>query len=199
MSYSSKKKILICGDSFSADWSLDYPKCQGWPNLLTTDYKVTNLSQAGCSEYRIYKQIKSGNLDNFDLIIVSHTSPYRIYVEDHPGQSRDKIHTNCDFLFADVEQLAKNNKDYQSVLLYFKKFFSVEYADFSYNLIIKEICDVVGSRPVLHLVHNSSIKQQSWINFLNIFKKYPGLINHYSTQGNLQVFKSLQERIEKIC
>ena len=64
----SNKKILICGDSFSSDWSPEYPDCQGWPNLLAKDYKVTNLSQAGCSEYRIYKQIKSKNLDNFDFV-----------------------------------------------------------------------------------------------------------------------------------
>jgi hypothetical protein len=58
-------KLLICGDSFAADWTVKV-KEKGWVNLLAQDYKVTNLAQAGCSEYKILKQLQSVNLDKFD-------------------------------------------------------------------------------------------------------------------------------------
>ena len=50
-------KILICGDSFAADWTVKYPG-QGWPNMLAEIHEVTNLAQAGCSEYKILKQLE---------------------------------------------------------------------------------------------------------------------------------------------
>ena len=59
------KKLLICGDSFAADWQVKYPQGQGWCNLITQYYHVTNVAQAGCSEYRIYQQFLSYNQDFF--------------------------------------------------------------------------------------------------------------------------------------
>jgi len=47
-------KILICGDSFAADWTVKYPG-QGWPNMLAQQHEIVNLAQAGCSEYKIFK------------------------------------------------------------------------------------------------------------------------------------------------
>ena len=52
-----KKKILIAGDSFAADWTVKY-KGEGWVNTLCKDYDVTNVAQAGVSEYKIYNQFK---------------------------------------------------------------------------------------------------------------------------------------------
>lgn len=190
------KQILICGDSFAADWSPDYPNCQGWPNQLGNVYQITNLAQAGCSEYRIYKQLKSAQLSNFDLIIVSHTSPYRIYAEHHPGQTRDKIHTNCDLLFSDIEHLAKTNSDYKSVEMYFKKFFSLEYAEFSYDLLVKEIYSLLANYPTLHVTHQQTHTKLNWADFSDIYSNYPGLINHYSDIGNQKVFDKLIKLIK---
>ena len=63
-------KILILGDSFATDWTSKYPQGKGWPNLLAEKFDVTNLAQAGISEYKILKQIKSvSNLEKFDLKI----------------------------------------------------------------------------------------------------------------------------------
>ena len=63
-------KILIAGDSFATVW----PDSQlGWPTLLAKKYSVVNLAQAGIGEYKILKQIQSQEINNFDLVIVSHT------------------------------------------------------------------------------------------------------------------------------
>ena len=58
-------KLLITGDSFASNW---YPKYKekGWPNYLEEKFQVTNLAQAGCSEYKIYKQLRSINLKKFE-------------------------------------------------------------------------------------------------------------------------------------
>ncbi len=192
----SDKKILICGDSFAADWSAEYPGCSGWPKLLANHYNVTNLAQAGCSEYRIYKQIKSVDLNKFDLVTVSHTSPYRIYAEYHPRQATDNIHGDCDLLYSDVKYLAKTNKDYQSVLTYFEQFFSIEYAEFSYELLVNEIVRELGQCPVLHLTHQRSKLPFPVTDFSKTYKKYPGVINHYNDKGNQMVFEQIVKLID---
>jgi hypothetical protein len=48
-------KILICGDSFAADWSKKYNSI-GWVNMIENDHIITNIAEAGVSEYKIYKQ-----------------------------------------------------------------------------------------------------------------------------------------------
>ena len=70
MAYATTK-ILIAGDSFAAL----YPgERQGWPNLLSEKYNIKNVAQAGISEYKILNQIKSENLNQYDLVIVSYKS-----------------------------------------------------------------------------------------------------------------------------
>ena len=62
-------ELLIIGDSFSADWSIKYNDYLGWPSLLLEHYQITNLSQAGVGEYKIYKQLLSvTNLEKYDII-----------------------------------------------------------------------------------------------------------------------------------
>ena len=51
-----KKNILICGDSFAADWTKKY-NGNGWVNMLCNDFNITNVAEAGVSEYKIYQQL----------------------------------------------------------------------------------------------------------------------------------------------
>ena len=72
------KKILIIGDSFACVWPNEVT---GWPTQLAQQYDVTNLAQAGVSEYKILKQLLNFEKENpwwqhdFNCVIVSHTSP----------------------------------------------------------------------------------------------------------------------------
>ena len=62
-------KVLVVGDSFAADWSVKHKNSVGWPNLLAKDFDVTNLAQAGVSEYKIYQQVLSVDTCQFDLVL----------------------------------------------------------------------------------------------------------------------------------
>jgi hypothetical protein len=189
-------RILIVGDSFAADWQKKYPDGQGWPNLLAKTHIVDNLAQAGCSEYRIYKQIKSARLDQYDVVIVSHTSPYRIYTEYHPSRSTDILHHNCDLLYADIKNLAKTNLEYGTAAEYFEKFFSLEYAEFCYNLTVGKINELLKDNRVIHVSHLYHI-DLNYIDFSDLFKQHRGLINHYDDHGNQVIYNKLLKELSK--
>ena len=93
------KRILIIGDSFACSQTSNKNNI-GWPELLKNDYEITNLAQAGASEYKIYKQLKSVNIEEFDNIIICHTSFFRIPIENHPIYLNNELHKNCDLIFA---------------------------------------------------------------------------------------------------
>ena len=191
--------VLIVGDSFAADWTVKYPNQQGWPNLLSKKFTITNLAQAGCAEYRIYKQLASVNLTEYDLVLVSHTSPYRIYTEYNPVRAHDKLHHHFDLLYADIEFLAKDNLDYTDVIEYFKKFFSIEYAEFGYKLILKEINQLLLNIPAIQLLHQSDkTLQYPYIDISSIFIEHQGLINHYSDTGNQLVYDIICKEIDNL-
>ena len=68
--WKKRQKILICGDSFAADWTIK-TKTSGWVNFL----KDTDIiAQAGVGEYKILKQLQSCKLELYTHIIISHTS-----------------------------------------------------------------------------------------------------------------------------
>ena len=90
--------ILIAGDSFAAEW----PGEDGWVKLLAKKHNVTNVAQAGVSEYKILKQIKNASLDEYDAIIVSHTSPSRVHTPEHPLH-KEGLHKDCDLIWTDLE------------------------------------------------------------------------------------------------
>ena len=191
-------KILICGDSFAADWTVKYPE-KGWPNFLADEYTVTNLAQAGCSEYKIYKQLVSQNLDEYDVIIISHTSSYRWYIETpHPVHYADPLHKNSDLIFTDIESHNKFRSGLSSIIYFFKNYFSTEYADFIHELISEKIYNITKHKKVLHLTHIDCKYNFDVVNFSYVFKNYRGNINHYNDIGNRIISESLKKEIYKI-
>lgn len=186
-------KILICGDSFAADWTVKYDG-KGWPNLLEQDHTIKNLAQAGCSEYKIYKQIISQNLDDFDVIIISHTSACRWYIETkHPIHHADPLHKNSDLIYTDIEEHHKFNLGLSSILNFFQKFYSIEYAEFVHELISERIFNITKDKKVIHLTHINTRYNFPVTDFSNIFKKHRGIMNHYSDKGNHIIFKKIME------
>ena len=119
-------KILICGDSFACDWSVKYNDYAGWPNLLAEKFTVKNLAQAGCSEYKILKQIQSQILTEYNLIIISHTSPYRIPVGQHPVHYKDVLHKDSDLLYSDIKYHSEENNNLLSIVDFFENYFVVK-------------------------------------------------------------------------
>ena len=188
-------KLLICGDSFAADWTVKHSK-KGWPNMLEDLFSVINLAQPGCCEYKILKQLESVDLFSFDKIIVSHTSPYRIYIKQHPVHYNDPLHKDCDLIYADIKEHADKNKNLQPIVEYFEKYFDFEYARYMHKLLCEKIQNIL--LPVqdraLHIVctHWGSMTQfTNKIDLSYIVRNNPGLINHLDDSGNLFVYQKI--------
>lgn len=183
--------ILIVGDSFAADWTVKYANQKGWPNLLAEQYNVTNLAQAGCSEYKIWLQLNSANLGGYTHVIVMHTSPYRIPVKSHPFHSG--IHSNADLIYLDV----KENSKFPSIVDFFENYFDTDYAEFVHQLIIKDELEQLSqfNGHVLHMEWTDS-GIISAISIEQYFKNNSGLINHLSDKGNQLVYNKIKGWID---
>jgi hypothetical protein len=188
--------ILICGDSFSARTGNG-----GWPELLEQDFNVTNASQAGCGEYRILKQLESVELPVFDAIIINHTSPFRVYIKQHPIHKDDALHHSCDLLYEDVNSHRKNNvmkiaKDY------FEHIFDTDHAKDMYKLMLEKIDLLTAAVPTIHCSHlewDTLHHFKNFIYFNDVWKNYRGLVNHYNSTGNEIVYNAIKDELIKIC
>ena len=147
-------KILVIGDSFAADWTVKYSGV-GWPNLLAKQFDVTNLAQAGVSEYKIYKQILSiSDLSIFDLVIVSHTSPYRIHTRRHPIHTGDLLHNNADLIYNDIEYHSHTlrgifNSSLKSAVGFYVHHNDEEYQEIVYMMFRDKINQIIGTTKCL--------------------------------------------------
>jgi hypothetical protein len=181
-----KKNILICGDSFAADWTKKYDGI-GWVNMLCKDFNVTNVAEAGVSEYKIYQQLKKQKIEDFDKIIISHTSAYRIPVEIHPIHSEDILHYNCDFIYSDVKEHG-DNPDVKCIVDLYEKHFHIDYAVFVHNLILKEIKSLCSD--AINITFFDSFNQDS-VQLEEIFLSNRGNINHLNEVGNKIVYDKI--------
>ncbi len=186
-----KKTLLIAGDSFSTDWTKKYDGI-GWVNMLENDYEVTNISQAGVSEYKIYLQLKSVDLTQFDKILISHTSAYRIPIEEHPIHKGDVLHDNCDIIFSDVKEHLKN-PIMKTAYDFYSEIFHADYFVFVNDLIYKEIHKITPN--ALHITFFDSFYNESVYKFENIFLKNRGLMNHLNDIGNELIYNIVLKRL----
>jgi hypothetical protein len=177
--------LLIIGDSFSTN-----SEQTSWTKLLS-EFVVTNVSTNGSSEYRIFKKLINTDLTQFDYIIIVHTSPYRIYIEDHPLYLNSLTHQNCDLLYQDIK-FSKSTKFTQNVTWYFENVFNLEQADVVHNLLIEKMVDLTVTHQTLHLSFFENEKNPNIINLNSIWKKHPGSINHLDNTGNKKVAKFIE-------
>lgn len=197
-------KILIVGDSFAADWTIKYPGKQGWPNLLAETYQVDNAAQVGISEYKIYKQLKSKVINNYDLILVAHASPWRIPTVHNIIHTNDLLLTNSDLIFSDVEYHSKKitnlfNKPIQSAFNFFKYHYDEEFFKLNYDLLREKINTSFLDKKFL-ILNFRDIKyspEKEVLNLHNIVLAHGGLINHVSKEGNEKIFIKIMERINE--
>ena len=191
-------KILITGDSFAADWQIKYPEKKGWPNFLSDAHDITNLAQAGCSEYRILKQIQSANLADFDKIIIAHTSPFRLYVKKHPVHMHDTLHSSCDLIYSDIKNHSVNDKNLLSIVDYFENYFDNDYAVDIHNLICEKIDVLTRKHEPIHITGfewTDMFEFENMINFNNLFKKHRGESNHLTAKGNMEIYHAICKRL----
>jgi hypothetical protein len=189
--------ILIAGDSFATKSSA----CNSsWMELLAEQHQVTNLAQAGIGEYKIYKQVCSVDVNEFDLVIVSHTSPSRIHTNNHPIH-KSGFHKDCDLILTDlVEHFQPFNTSLQTAKNFFKYHYDEEYQIDIYNLLRKQINDMILV-PYISLSHveivNSLAIEKHNIDLSPLWAEERGNINHYTQVGNRFVFKRIQDELKK--
>jgi hypothetical protein len=201
-------KILILGDSFAADWSCKYQDYAGWPELLTGDFHVTNHAQAGVGEYKILRQLQQVcDLDQYNIVIVSHTSPYRVHTPLHPVHAQDQLHSNADLIFADCEHHGSRirhwfDRSLDSAIGYFRYHFDQDYYKTIYKLLRSEINSILKYSNVIvvnSLPGNSEfVIEPTVLDFVELGQQQSGLINHYSQVGNKEIYNSIKQTINQI-
>jgi hypothetical protein len=198
--------ILIIGDSFAADWRMIDTSYTGWPQLLAKKHSVTNLAQFGCGEYRILQQLKTqDNLDLYDWIIVCHTSAARIHTRQHPVHKGNQLHAHADLIFTDIEYHAALDKKQKNPALtsahdFFIYHYDDEYYQDVHRLIVNEIHDIIGDRPVIVVDNFNQLNQSDYeffLDFTKITTVTPGKINHCSAQHNLDICHCILDIIDE--
>lgn len=190
-------KILLAGDSFAAKW----PQENGWPELLAQKHDVTNVAQAGVSEYKILKQIQNSDINYFDRIIVSHTSPSRVHTREHPIH-KEGLHADCDLIYNDIVDRSNwLNPSLRSAQDWFKYHYDEDYQIDMYLLIRRQIKKVLGRSKYISITHmpistKYAIERDN-ISFSTVWQQYKGTINHYTQQGNQIVYKEILDIIDK--
>jgi hypothetical protein len=189
--------VLIAGDSFGAEWPTTGNN-QGWPNLLISDFKITNISRAGVSEYKILKQIQSIDQRDFDIVVVNHTSPGRVHTRKHPIHSTG-LHENCDLLYNDIDgRFSMFNRALQSAKDWFLYHYDDNYQKDIYQLIRKQI-DSIITIPYLAVSHMPISAEfcieKNHLDLSNIWARHRGDVNHYSKEGNQLVALTIENNI----
>lgn len=183
--------ILVTGDSFAADWTskgIEYP---GWVNILASRYSVTNLAQAGVGEYKILQQLKSVNISNFDLVIVSHTSHSRIHSSTSFHDT--DLHSNCDLIFTDV---IDNNLP--EAEWFFKYVYDDNYYKHIYESLRKEIHSMIGDTPCINIdsfYQNFCSYENCVIEINSLWRNNRGDVNHMNEKANTELFNTLNFHI----
>ena len=130
--------VLILGDSWAADWSEQHSEYLGWPNIVAEQHTVTNIAQAGVSQYSICKQLQYYPGVNHDAVIISITSPYRIYTPQHPVHQTG-LHANSDLIYTDIEYHATENPDNKRLLSakqFYEHHFDTQHAEFVHQQMV---------------------------------------------------------------
>lgn len=193
-----KLDILIIGDSFAAQYPND---SKGWPVLLSNIHNVTNLAQAGVSEYKIWKQLASIDPKDFDMIIVCHTSPYRVHTKQHPIH-KTNLHKDCDLLINDIDGRSSFfNPSLRAAQGYFDHHFDPHYYEDVYQLIRSKIERIIihSKTPCLNIDNLEAslpFAREQWnLDLTKFWLLNRGTINHYTEQANNAVLEKILNEI----
>lgn len=192
------KRILISGDSFAVKWP---NTCDSWLDYLEKDFSITRVARAGIGEYKILKQIEKADLDQYDCVIISHTSPSRIHVPRHPLHTQG-FHDQCDLIYNDLsDRLAWPYSSLSTAKGWFDHFYDDEYQMDIYDLIREKINSIVNI-PYISMSHIDILKDRSiekiHMDFSDLWRGNRGDINHYNKFGNKFIADKLKFQIGRI-
>jgi hypothetical protein len=173
---------------------------------LAQQHQVTNLAQAGVSEYRIYQQLRSvTDLSVFDTVIVAHTSPLRVPTRRHPMHSNDSLHKNADLIYSDIVYHAKQLKNIFNLRLhaareFYRYHYDDEFFEDTYWLFREKINTILANNKVVTLAtfKDCPATEEYVLDFTDLLNTNPGLINHYSEKGNQVVFDTINATLKTL-
>lgn len=197
-------KVLIAGDSFSADWRVKYPAHEpGWPNMLAERHQCKNVAMAGSSIARTLWQLEAERLEDYDAVVVAHTSPYRIYVDRHPVHHSDPLHRNADLIHTDIKHHAETRPELRCIVDYYERYHDLHHARFVYNLIEEKICQLLDTHSS-RVVHMTNLPREGLYRLPALLDcsdlqgpEHHGLMNHYNLATNRQVYERVLQRLEQ--
>lgn len=196
--------ILICGDSFACDWSVKSPELSGWCLWLAKDHNVTNLAQAGVGEYKVLKQLQSVDLAKYDAVIISHSSPNRVYCTDHPIHKGDPLHGESDLIYSDISE-HQDDPDALIGVKYFERYFDFDYYKDMANMCCMEILNTLGQYPHINQFHIQNFYNKhkyadlpEFFNINELLSKHPGNFGHLDDTGNKKLYNIITTWLNKV-
>jgi hypothetical protein len=193
----NKKNLLIVGDSFS---SAELSGDSGWPVLLDQNFNITNFSSPGIGEYKILQKLKSAMLEQYELIIISHTSPNRLHSVANPLYPPGHLYRSSDIIFSDAESKIHQVHLAKDIVNYYKYIFDSDYYNFIHTCCCQEIDQITKNNKVLHITHfewHGLYQFDKLINFHNFWLDNRGSIAHYTKEANQIIYKTLLGRIQE--
>lgn len=184
--------ILLTGDSFAADWSVKYNDYLGWPNLLAQHHNVTNVAQAGISEYKILKQIESQCLKNYDVIVVCHTHWSRVHTRCNSFLQDDVLHKDADLLITDAMSKPWRMRTARN---FFLEHWDEQYQLDIYTLLVNQINKLLQHNKVISIKNFADIDVQYDIDATDLEK---GFINHLSKEANQRLLNRLTNTLDML-
>lgn len=194
----TEKRVLIVGDSFSSE---QLSGDLGWPVLLKQDFTVTNLSSPGIGQYKILKKLQSVDLDDYDFVVISHTSPNRIHCESNPLYPDNHLYRSSDIIFADAESKLNQVPIAQAIVSYYKHIFDLDYYKFIHSSCCREIDQITQHSKVMHITHFDWADLYQFDGMTNFYKFWldnRGDVVHYTKQANLTIYKQLQIKLQEL-
>ena len=193
-----QNKILIAGDSFASDWSKSKIAFKGWVNLLADEFIVSNVAESGVSEYKIWQQLEDSNLDDYDWVIVSHTSPYRLHTKKHPMKYKSVLHTNSDMLYGDIEHHASKwrnlfNQSLKTAYNWFFYHYDKDYQEKIHQLIYNQIEHMLRKRKYIFI--DNFNEQTPHMNYMYYCTPNNG-VNHFDEQTNKRIYQEIKNTID---
>ena len=194
------KNILICGDSFAIDYkkyNVEIPH-KGWPNYLADKHNVTNLATPGVGQWKIWKQVESANLENFDIVLVSIGSPNRVHCRTHPVHKQGMF-MQSDLAWMDIDRSSWLNKALTTAKNWFVYFYDQQYQNELYEMITDKIINHIKHKKYILIGHNESrtldTDSENFIDCNDLWNNERGKVNHYNHKAALQIVKRIEKHL----
>tara|TARA_B100000941_G_C28426432_1_gene511749 strand:+ start:471 stop:1049 length:579 start_codon:yes stop_codon:yes gene_type:complete len=187
--------VLICGDSFSLDWSKweDIPY-KGWPNLIADLHSVDNRGQHGVGQYKIFKQLQHLDLSTYNKIIVSVAPYWRMHCQSHPIHTTAR-YRHCDLMLMDIDRFDWFNSKLRTAKGIFKYYYDEEHLKDTHDMVTDRIRDKLKDSDYI-LIGHTGTTHNDVVDFSKLWEQESGLVNHYNQKGNQYIFDALQPFLE---